>query len=581
MSAATTAFPAQLATVRQSHEDFEWYPTTNEIIEAMKTHIFHDREENYRRNRMGGFLDIGAGNGKVLDAIADLGFGERYAIEKSSALLNLLPPEVFILGVDFWKTTLYDKSPGTIFSNPPYSEFKQWSAKIICEAPVGSDIYLVIPVRWEDCLPISREIEARQAKVAVIGTYSFEAAEDRKARATVHLLHIHIPEFHRSFVNVDGDEVPPQDPFERFFDENFAYPERPAPEKPFKEQLEETQLVGRRNFIEALCILHDARIEKLRINYAAICTLDHALHEEFGISRRGLIESLSQKLGTTKKEYWKRLFDGMEEISRRLTVQSRRNIQELLNSQTGIDFNRENAYAIVLWTVRNANKYFDSQLIDTYEKLVCYANVDAYVSNTRIFKKDRFRYDFVKDEDHTHYRLKVGHRMVLQSCGGLKRESYSRNNGLCETAANFLSDLITIAENLGFNVLDSKPYPGEWDDSSAREYRFSREGGKAEVLFRVRAFQNWNMHMQFHPDFIHALNVQHGRLEGWLRNDGEAASELEIPPEVASKFFDAAFRISPSNLAITHAPGEEPKPEPSSKPTYEAPEMVQDELLAI
>ena len=268
----------------------------------------------------------------------------------------------------------------------------------------------------------------------------------------------------------------------------------------------------------------------------------------------------------------------MKEIRNRLTFQSRRNIQDLLNSQTGIDFNRENAYAIVLWTVRNANSYFDSQLIVTYEKLVSHANVDNYVSNKRVFTRDRFRYDFVKNTDHTHYRLKVGHRMVLQSCGGLKREAYSRS-GLCETAANFLSDLITVAENLGFRVIDSAPREYEWDDSTAREYRFKREGEKPETLFRVRAFQNWNMHMQFHPDFIHALNVQHGRLKGWLRNDDEAATELEIPPEVASQFFNAAYRISAANLAITHTPGEKPKPASSSKPTYEAPEMIQDELL--
>ena len=297
-----TTFPAQFATVQRSHEDFEWYPTTNEIISALKQHIRDDRDFNYGRHRNRcGFLDIGAGNGKVLDAIADLNLGNRFAIEKSSVLLNLLPCEVFILGVDFWQTTLYDKSIGTIFCNPPYSEFKQWSAKILSEAPIGSDIYLVIPVRWEECPPIAREIEARKATASVVGTFSFEAAEDRKARATVHLLHINIPELHSRRYNGEDEWEPTIDPFERFFSENFKYPEPPAPEKPFQEQLENTQLVGRLNLIEALCQLHDARIETLRQNYAAICTLEYALLKEFAISRGGLLESLRQKLATTKR----------------------------------------------------------------------------------------------------------------------------------------------------------------------------------------------------------------------------------------------------------------------------------------
>lgn len=57
----------------------------------------------------GSVLDIGAGNGKVLDTFAKRGGGPLYAIEKSPILQQALPPEVFIVGADFAEQTLHSK----------------------------------------------------------------------------------------------------------------------------------------------------------------------------------------------------------------------------------------------------------------------------------------------------------------------------------------------------------------------------------------------------------------------------------------------------------------------------------------
>lgn len=533
-----STFATQLKAVQRAGEDFEWYPTTAEILAVLARNVRAEAGgRRYDRGRHSAFLDIGAGNGKVLDAVRGIeGLADLHAIEKSHTHLQALPKDVFILGCDFWHTSLIDKELGFIFSNPPYSEFAEWSAKILREAPGGCIVYLVIPERWENSRRIAREIETRKLKAQILGRFDFESAEDRAARTKVHLLKFEMPPTARWV------EDNPDDPFVRFFNETFRFPEV-ADARSFDQKIEETKVVHRLNFIETLCRLFDLRMSELQENYQAVCSLSPDILKEFEINRAGLIKSLRMKLTTAKKEYWKRLFDGMAEIQNRLTAKSRERICELMQSRTGIEFNRDNAYAVVLWVIKNANAYFDQQLIDTYEAMVDAANVENYVSNQRVFRWNRFRYDTAQDERSTHFRLKVGHRMVLSNSGGLEMGYSEHSRGLARRAADLLCDLIVCARNLGFNVLEAGPQEHEWKDSDARVIRFRAESGEAESLFRVRAFHNRNMHLQLHPDFVHALNVQHGKLRGWLRDDAEAATELQIPREVAAKHFRPSFRL--------------------------------------
>ncbi|MBA3756960.1 MAG: hypothetical protein H0X02_12365, partial [Nitrosomonas sp.] len=52
-----TATANVLAELKETAQDFEWYPTTNEIIDA-----FHEHANKLAPERL---LEIGAGNGKV------------------------------------------------------------------------------------------------------------------------------------------------------------------------------------------------------------------------------------------------------------------------------------------------------------------------------------------------------------------------------------------------------------------------------------------------------------------------------------------------------------------------------------
>jgi len=162
-------FSKQLSEIKKANEDFEWYPTTNEILSSFSSHLF---DSIYSFRRWGRYrssysvLDVGAGNGKVLDHIRGSDdhrfFGPFYAIEKSQSHLSNLSPEIYILGVDFWKTNLMDKQVDVVFCNPPYCEYENWCEKIITEVQGPALVYLVIPERWKNSKKIKAAIDSRK-----------------------------------------------------------------------------------------------------------------------------------------------------------------------------------------------------------------------------------------------------------------------------------------------------------------------------------------------------------------------------------------------------------------------------------
>jgi 16S rRNA G1207 methylase RsmC len=114
--------------IKASNQDFEWYPTTDEIIDLIKADLkdSYDREGIFKS-----VLDVGAGNGQTLNKLTD---GNKYAIEKSEILVSNMPANIFMVGTDFYENSLIDKKVDIVFSNPPYSQYKEWAVKIINEA---------------------------------------------------------------------------------------------------------------------------------------------------------------------------------------------------------------------------------------------------------------------------------------------------------------------------------------------------------------------------------------------------------------------------------------------------------------
>ena len=99
--------------VKGTENDFEFYPTSSEIIGMVGRDLRYQASE-----RRVSIMDIGAGNGnffKVLESMQPKPKDEydknvlkftKYAIEKSPVLIESMEPDIFIVGTDFHEQTL-------------------------------------------------------------------------------------------------------------------------------------------------------------------------------------------------------------------------------------------------------------------------------------------------------------------------------------------------------------------------------------------------------------------------------------------------------------------------------------------
>jgi hypothetical protein len=549
-----------VAAVKAAGQDFEWYPTTDAIIAAVIRDVGRSDVPH------GSVLDIGAGNGKVLRALRDAklgyhrdGFRELYAIEKSQPLLQQLDPDVFVVGTEFEEQSLLSKRVDVIFCNPPFSQHDAWAEKIIREA-ASQVVYLVLPERWDASARIKDALRYREATAKPVGSFDFEDAE-RQARAKVVLLRIGLERDRHA-----GDG--PDDAFRRRFREQFAgifekfgeakgdaeddeEQERLRRAYADKRKAKFAQLVVGPSYPEALVNIYNAELAHIERNYQLVADLDADLLREFDISPERIMKCLHARLSGLRSDYWHELFAHLSAVTDRLTSKSRKLLLETLHANVHVDFTLGNIYAVVIWVIKNANRYIDRQLVETYELMVSKANVFLYKSNQRTWRDEQWRYIRHDDEDKPE-RYALDYRIVTHRAGGVSESSYSFERGLQERGAEFVGDLLTIAKNLGFNTTTFDRRLGwdgrkEWTPGALEEFWFTKNGGEPELIFDVRGFKNGNVHLRLNKRFILALNVEHGRLKGWLRTPAEAAAELE--PD-AAQFFQANKQLLRSDVPL-------------------------------
>ena len=534
----TTATAAIVNHLKEHNQDHEWYPTTNEIIDAMgrriaSTHIGHGTYS---------LLDIGAGNGKVFKRLAEAHEIEpmAYAIEKSEILIGQLPPNVFVVGADFHEQTLIDKDVDIIFCNPPYLEFEEWAAKIIREA-YAHDVYLVLPTRWKDSPAIQGELSRRKTVAHTVKSFDFLDSEDRRSRAKVDLIHLNIGS--KSAWGRKGD------PFETWFNDHFQFEEDAVnPVEGYKEEeshaqrvKREAQLVKGPSLIPRLVELYNGDMENLLNSYKALSSLDSSIIKELGVDIKNLIQALQMKIKGLKRIYWQELFSNFEPISSKLTTSSRKEMLGTLNSNTCIDFNEKNAYAVAIWVIKNANQYFDKQLVETYQVFIHPDNARNYVSNKRIHTDDWRAFRNTATHVQMEYRIVWNAWVAIVS-----PESYRDNiNGLHIQAVNTLNDLCVIARNLGFNTLQWAEH-FKWEPGAACLFEY--EDGN--TFMRVRAFKNGNLHIQFDQAFMRAFNIEAARILKWVRSAEEAAEEMKMDLEEVRKHFNKNIRVLASDLKL-------------------------------
>ncbi len=532
---------AIVSALKDLDQDFEWYPSTPAMLDCIKQDMMLYYPTYERANMVLGcvnVLDCGAGDGRVLESLAN--GGQKYAIEKSKFLIDQMPNNIFIVGTDFFQSTLIDKKVDVIFCNPPYSEFVPWTCKVILEAN-ARHIYLILPQRWKDNDLIQKALKTREAKFKIIKSDNFLNAE-RAARAEIDIIAIDLSGGYR------GKDCA-TDPFNIWFDQCFQLESEKVKESTEPETISQKinkQMTDGKGLVPALVQLYNFEMEHLQAMFLSICKLDGGILKELGVDTNTLKGSLQQRITGLKIKFWKELFDNYDRITKRLTHTKKKALLAKLTDNTSIDFTESNIYAVTVWVIKNANQYYDAQLIDLVERMITSANIILYKSNKRVFKDQDWRYCRDDENKPTHFGLEL--RIILDRAGGIKSHdawSYDYTNNLSDRAHEFIDDIITVANNLGFVIpswTNSKSIVCDW--VSNKSVNFYEDPIKKKLLMSVKGFLNGNLHIKFNQEFIKTLNVEFGRLKGWLTDHIQASEELNIPVEQAKKFFKANRQLS-------------------------------------
>lgn len=516
--------------LKENNQDFEFYPTTDEILKIICSQM----------NSFGHILDIGAGNGtfkRYLDR-NNIDYCKYFAIEKSEILINQLDKDTYILGTDFHQCTLIDKPVNTIFCNPPYSEFKDWTLRIIKEGNF-KHAFLVIPERWQNDKEIEKSLEFNHTFARVIAQRDFLTA-DRQARAKVHIVKLE-KTAKKEFV------------FDNWFKETFGFEEVKDSRFEYTAYSEnkkkiENEIVSAPNKIEYLVNLYTDEMNRLYSSFRAICQLDVETLHDIGVESSKVKESLKYKIEHTKIFYWHLIFDFLDDITKRLTYKTREKLFNEFERLNTVDFNASNIRAVVIWVLKNASSLFDEQLIDFYKDFTTPDNIIKYKSNQRIFKRDSwYNNRFDRDgEKPTHYCL--SYRLIADNIFNVHAEEKwsAEKKNLVTTSVikdygnsriRVLEDLEAIAFNLGFETLygEKAEYFGE---------KYYIKGKDNKPLIEYKIYKNGNTHLKLNIEFAKALNVEVARLLGWIRDKSEVAQEFPDDMKDAAKYYGANFKFS-------------------------------------
>lgn len=504
-------------------------------------------------------LDIGAGDGRVL-----AWFGEacqnakQYAIEKSSILLQRQPDHIIPVGTEFAEQDLMGLPVDVVFCNPPYREFEEWAARIIATAH-ASQLYLVIPRRWRESAMIQGALKSRGVEAKIIHSDHFEDAE-RRARAVVDIIRL------RFFEENRWGRTERQDPFDRWFDQHIDTFEKEAE---IKEAATGDTMLARLRGLDSIAELVESFNEdyaRMQEHYTAIFRLDAGLLKELGVNKHGVRDGLKQKMLGLKNVYWSSLFEHLDVVTSRLTTATKKRFLDRLTGQTAVAFTVSNAYAVVLWAIKAANAYFDGQVVSLFRELGTREGVSSYASNRRTWDEDAWRYnryaekyvDLGGRERPSHYAL--DYRIVLPHHVAIYNTEFGQYDypgDLHKSCHELIDDVIAVLGNLGFVVRplrhqrQDKDTGAWWPDqelvSRARAWQsncwqdFTDVAG--DVLFQVKAFKNGNLHFRFKPEAIRAINIEAGRLLGWIRKPADVVTELGYTADDAERYFGSNQRL--------------------------------------
>lgn len=536
--------------LKQWCEDFEFYPTTTEIVEALKKHLKYEKIPRK-------VLDIGCGNGSFFEKFCnceEFKYITKYGIEKSDILAANLPDDIVLLGSDFHEQTLIDKKVDMIFCNPPYSEFEIWTEKIIKQGN-AEKIALVIPSRWKNNEKLIDAIEKRKFKYQIIGTYDFLEAE-RKARATVDLIVLTPAPY--MYQNKSYDNKP-TDPFDLWFEETFKIDadKNRQYETSYRRETEENlknEIIQKGDTAEMLVEFYNKDMEKLYRNYRKLEELDYDLLKELKIDIPGLKAALKERLQGLKHIYWDLLFKKYDKLTSRLTSTGREKVINRLNDNTAIDFTLKNIVQLTVWMIKHSNTLFDEQITEYFFSLCNTKTIHRYKSNKR-WNEDDWRY--IKDtfDETKHFygddkkeRMKkakyfqLDYRIVVK---GWRNFEYGWGSNSCRidrSAIEFVQDTLIIAENLGFKTQIT--FPDKYEtvkESDWNDFDVYTTDGK--LFANIKLYKNGNRHVKFCKEFMQKLNVEMARINGWVQNKTEAMKEMDLSEQEINSIWKSNFQV--------------------------------------
>ena len=564
--------------LKQNEQDYEFYPTTDEIINLIKLDLlsiftkttktetvrnFVDGKINWEfkeiptenklflvsnKSESISILDIGAGNGSTLNKLATFLNGyklddfnyhgweqkdsdyqydqnkynfkiQKRAIEKSNILSHSYKENnINFIGCDFFETNISNKRFDVIFCNPPYSQYKNWINHIINSIGCNPVIYLVVPESWKNDENLNALFIKNEIIPEILGNFDFIDGE-RAARVNVDVIKIKLKES-KSPISESIREL--------FKDSKLQQKEKRTVEKIQQDYNNQVLNLNGKDYATYLYDEYCKERESLSHSLVEISKISlESLKNIFQLSLDEIISNFEQTNKEVIRKYWQLILNKICTVEKKLTS---KNKSIMLNQviDNDLDFNLSNIYYIISQVIKVANDKINEQTLELYNELLKNSPTEKYKSNQRVFVEEKE----LKDQ-----RTKLTPRIIFVL--GYWNEPFTTNyskkdkttsNKLSRFAINKLSDLLIVMKNLGYE--SDFDLNQNWEKGKSKLITGKLNGSDIQIM-ELKVFLNGNIHIKLNKEILTKFNIIKGVLEGWVKNVNDIVEEFNVSEENA------------------------------------------------
>lgn len=529
-------------------EDYEWYPTTDKMIQAIADDINSAAGGYFSINTL---LDVGAGDGRVLKSPILRLRGHSFnlqGIEKSAEQVCRWNRDITFVGGDFFENTLTNKSAEVIFCNPPYGSFELWAEKVILESYAAVN-YLILPKRWQNSERIKSALKARDFIATVILEDDFLTA-DRRARAQVEVLRVVAAERMDKEAMIESldsmsryeeegirtgkyqfslHHFKSQDAMSDQFSKVFPNLASITEEQGYNYEKMESRMKEVFHASNTLVDMVDFYVkdqEQIFDNYKKLDALDTNLFRELKIDIETIKKTLKARLKELRLTYWNAFVEHYKPINSRLTAKYRKLLyKEVINEHKDIDFTVSNALIVTSIVLEAANEYNNAQVTDFFYDISATENIKKYKSNQKVFEDGNWRYN---SGSKANDRYTLDYRIIKQSIYYLDAD-YHTGQLEAREVLDVINDICIVAKIVGMSGYIT-PGIGPYQRSvgySEKIITSINKGDKSTELLMIKFYKNGNQHLSLSKEFMLRLNIYIGKLLGWVTNAADAFDEMQ------------------------------------------------------